>query len=74
MPTEMRSNRMVNGETALSLNIALAERISVFTCATDYCLLLCPLAQQRGGILLSDAQSLDHCTIACIADATKIIK
>jgi hypothetical protein len=37
---------MVNGEgeTALSLNIhhfslniALAERISVFTCATDYC-------------------------------------
>jgi hypothetical protein len=57
MPTEIHSKTnaqcsVVNDECVaalslnihhLSLNIALAERISVFTCATDYCPLLCPL-------------------------------
>jgi hypothetical protein len=46
----------------------------VFTCATDYCPLSCTQARQRNGMLFSDAQSLDHCTIPCIADATKIVE
>lgn len=50
------------------------ERISVFTCATDdYCPLWRHLARQRDGILFSDAQSLDHRTVPCVADATKIV-
>jgi hypothetical protein len=32
------------------------------------------LARQRDGILFPDAQSLDHCTIPRIADATKVVE
>ena len=57
----------------LSLATSTRERMSVFTCATDDCPLCAP-AQQRDGILLSNPQSFDHCTIAWIADATKIVE
>ena len=83
MPTEMRSPRSAElcvlsieefSEPLSTQHFLLSERISVFTCATDYCSLLRPLAQQRDGMLLPDAQSLNHRTIACIADATKIVE
>src|SRR5262245_5363364 len=84
MPTEMdsslRSKLQVDSDKLksmptchCSLATSTRERMSVFTCATDDCP-LCAHAQQRDGILLSDAQSFDHCTIAWIADATKIIE
>ena len=58
----------------LSLAASARERISVFTCATDDCPRCAPLARPLDGMLLSDAQSLDHRTIACIADAAKIVE
>ena len=53
----------------------MCKPLSVFTCATDdYCPLWHPLAPQRDGILLSDAQSLDHRTVPGIAHTTKIVE
>ncbi len=83
MPTEMSSPRSAElcvlsieefSEPLSTQHVLLSERISVFTCATDYYPLVCLLARQRDGILLSDAQSFDHRTIACVTNATKVVE